>query len=241
MSDLSQEQSSEQEEPARPEWLPDNFRSPEDLASSYRQLEEKLREQGAEKNQYQETASQLQARLDQLEASQQELAWQTQQSSLAEQWEMAEPAAQLQIAAAIAQEAAERKYQELQASNTQQQGSPQYAEMATFMARQAMESKYADWQEVAPVIGEIVKADPALFPVAAQDGLDQIVGRLDSLYKLAKAQQAWETGGTALSDLAQAAALAKQQAATVSGTSGPAESTDDYWEAVTKADPGGYH
>jgi len=240
VSEHEQEQSANAE-PERPDWLPDNFTKPEDLVGSYQQLQAKLREQGTEKNQALETVQELQARLETIEQQQQALQWQTHQNSLAEQWEMAEPTQQLQIAAAIAQEAAERKFQELQAQSTPQtQGSPQYADMAVFLARQAMEQKHPDWEAVAPKIGEIVQADPALFPVTASDGLETIVSRLDNLYMLAKARQSFEQGGSALSDLAVAAAQAKQQASTISGTNGPQVSNDDYWEAVKNADPGGY-
>src|SRR5262245_17672231 len=63
-------QAPEPEPEARPEWLPDNFESPEAFANSYRELQQRLSRESEERKQMEEYLETLSQELEQVEPPQ---------------------------------------------------------------------------------------------------------------------------------------------------------------------------
>jgi hypothetical protein len=153
------------EEFDRPEWLPEKFRSPEDLARSYKEAENKIREQGSQLTAANENLAELSAQLDEYE------------QALAAQYLAPE---QQQPAIDTMQElAAQQQPQTYQVPHLNAPAETQAAQVADAAVR-AVETKFSDWAQFKEAISEVIANDPIygddriwVNPVAAQGALER--------------------------------------------------------------------
>lgn len=217
----------------RPDWLPSNFKSPEDLAQSYREAQANLTRTRQE-------LSEVKDQVGQILATQQETQRATEygtiEAQLLDAVESGDPQAQLAAMAWIAQQAAQQyaPQQTDQSPNT---------EVLAFAAEQQMAQKYQDWNEIKLDIASLVSEDPDLLPVDPNTPLATVVQRLDRVYKIAKANKVLsQTEQVVQAEEAQNR-LIKQQAQTITGASQTPATTDpesEYWASVKNTAPGNY-
>lgn len=217
----------EPEAPAaeRPAWLPPNFKSEEDFANSYKNLQDELRQRGNREREYQERLGQYE---QQLAAQQQGPSQEEYSDQLAEAYEQNPLAVMQFIAAQTAQGMMAQLQQQQQAA-----GVPQLQAQNELLARtadQEMASAYSDWEEVKEAVGELLTERPYLLPDDALGSLGRTTQALDAAYKLVKAdeliaqQQQFQQAGINQEDLDRASKL---RGATLSGANGRPEPVSD--------------
>lgn len=189
----------------RPEWLPENFNSPEDLAKSYQEAQRKITELGQQNKGLEESIGELASQFDQLTSQQQ--AEQTPYDPNQDPWAVAYNQAMIegdytramtlndQRTAAIVQQAVQQGL--AQVGQPQPQTTP---DVVAFIADRNLASQYEDWAQVKGDVAKIVETDPLFANDALWQNPAVATQALDRAYKLAKA----ESGG---------ADLARQQAA----------------------------
>jgi hypothetical protein len=216
---LEAERKAEEEaaaEPERPEWLPEIFSTPEDMAKSWTESQQKITEFGQ--------------RLAEIEQGQQEPQYQQEpafsqddfQEGLYEQY-AEDP---LKVTAYMAQQAALATYQQMEAAR-QAQLQPQQQtshELAAFAADQMMAETYSDWQTVKDDVVRVLQSDPGILREEDARSLQGTRAALTRAYQIAQynrmSQEAEQAGLTQ----AQAEEAMKQNAQTLSGASArPAE------------------
>ncbi len=210
----------------RPEWLPENFKSPEDLAKSYAEAERKIHELAA--------AAKDKERLEQENREWQEWAAEQERQSrqptgdprekFLEVWE--DPDRQADLVLHMATQMAELQ-QQIAAS--QQRGpDPGQAQITADLAQRALRERFSDWDEFAPQVSEVVSEHPTILGLTEQSNLTDVVRGLESVYWMEKGKALSTDEGRAAFDAAEAARLAKQQALTQSGSSArPATQSDE--------------
>lgn len=223
------EQPEENLEPERPEWLPDKFKNPEDLAKSYSELESK----------FGQTQQQLKEQQEQWESFLQEQEEQQQQAAQQQQIQQQVPQAQDQLYAAYEQDplgtvawlaqqqsqaAVQQALQQMAPQRQQQQDS--MALVAGEIAFRDAERRYDDFDQYRAQIGEELK-NQRLY---AEDGFydPQVLSSyIDSAY--AKTKLAALTNGQASLEqqIQQQAHDDKVNAQTISGAAGRPETPDD--------------
>lgn len=230
------------ETPERPEWLPENFKSPEDLAASYKEAERKIHELAAKAKEADTLAEQ----------NRQWQEWAQQQEHTARQQNTGDPRQQFmevwddpdrqpELVLHMAQQLADLQQQVQQG---QQRGpDPVLTEVTAELAFNKARAEHPDWDDYHDQIAEIVQQNPHILGNAEQTTPTQFAKGLDLAYSIAKGQALANAGGQAVNDAAEAARLAKQQAQTMSGQSArPATQSPDeeYWARVRAAASGGY-
>lgn len=225
----------EPQAPARPEWLPQNFKDEEAFAASYKEAERKIREQGEklreleeQNHEWQEWAQQQQ-RPAALDPAQQ----------IAEIWD--DPDRQPMLILEMAQRLAQMEGQLQQ--HAQRGPDPTVTQITADYAENRMRSQHEDWDTYRDQIAELVQSNPHLLGSGDSMTLEQATSGLELAYRAVKGHVLSTAGGQAADDAAEAARLAKEQAQTMSGgSSRPATQTADeqYWAAVRAASRGSY-
>jgi hypothetical protein len=229
---IEQEQTPQEQPEQRPAWLPDNFKSVEDFAASYKQAQQKISEQG------QELAA-LRQNVEAWEQQALEPEYERQRDRFREAWD--DPDQQFEIVAGLAGQLAAL------GQTIQQQGQArppaQQAEVTAFVADQTLAARYDDWQSYKSKVAEIVEADPGLLPIDDTTPVEQIVKGLDRIYTIAKAQDVLANQGQPGQQSPVPNDAAKRAAQTMTGQSGrPATLSPDEeaWERIKAARSGGY-
>lgn len=212
----------EDTEPERPEWLPDKFKAPEELARSYGELEGKLGDQG-------KTITDLQTQLSEMQAQpQQDLGYQdpyTDQDYLAQLYEE-NPIEATRLV--LQQQLGEMQQRAQQAQQQQQQQqAPMYAaqqatqaEMIADVTSRHMEQRYDDFEQYRGRAQELLQERN--IPPEELMSLPDFERHVDEAYRLAK----YETLAGQEQELRQAGVsqeeidvMRKQQAQTLTGRS----------------------
>lgn len=219
-------------EDTRPDWLPSNFRSPEDFAKSYSEAQATLTRQSQElaavKAQQEEFIAQQQV----AEQSQQR---HSTQDALVDAWESGDTQQQLAAIAWL-----------IQQGQTPAQAQTQHVdtEVLAFTAEQKLVQKYGDYGDYVDDIRGILSDDPSLLGREGDTpSLPTVVKGLEKAYKLAKADRVLSSSQEFVQSEQEQNRLVKQQAQTITGASQrPAVSdpANDYWESVKAVSPGGY-
>lgn len=217
----------------RPAWLPKQFNSPEDLAKSYQHASSKITEQGQE-------LSSLRARLEEIEASQQQ--YQTQQQSndieqqLYDAYESGDGRAIAAANAFLIQQAMEQVNKKIETIAAPPAVPPQ---LVVDYAERSVASKYGDWQEVKPKMADVIQSNPVLRTMVADTtNPDGIAGALETAYKLAKFETASVAQQQVTENLDELARLTKNQAQTLSGGNSSTTEQMSYWDTVKQARSG---
>jgi hypothetical protein len=227
-------------EDERPEWLPDKFKSPEDMARSYAEAERKISETTSQLSQYQEGYSDLHNQLEELKAQQNAPDPQVAQDWLEEQY-ATQP---LQTMAQLAQQAADNAVAKQMAQYQQQTQPVQEAQfqLAAAYADEQMKSLAPDWEEYRGKVTELRSQFPHLIPKEHLASPLELTQDLTQVYQLARS-----------TDLAQRAESAEQRATeleqmkinaqTMTGSLGRPMAPDQQkaeWDAIKSAVPNVY-
>lgn len=220
----------------RPAWLPQNFKTEEDFANSYKSLQNELRQRGNREREYEERMAQLE---QQLAAQQQPQQPSYDEDWLSEQYEQNPLAVMQWMAMQAAQGVAANLLPQLQA-----QAAPQLMAQNEILARTAdeeMAARYDDWATMKEQVGDLLTQRPYLLPDEALGSLRTTTDALDTAYKLAKAdgllaQNAQlAEAGVQQADLDRAAKLSAQTLTGASGRPEPVSDTDRELAAMKDA------
>jgi hypothetical protein len=225
--DQASEATQQTELPDRPEWLPDQYKTPEDLAAAHRSLQDRLRVEA-------ENRKLLEGRLTELEAATQqqtqaqgtddilgrvadEIAWARDQGDVRRELELTTWLQNYTLQQAAAATPAQAGRDE----------SPIQDEIIAAHVRNSLARSHEDWEQYEPQIAELIQAEPWRFPQEATESLPSMARALESAYEVVKArdvlaqQQELHERGLSQADLSRAR---KMEAQGLQGASGrPAE------------------
>lgn len=223
-----------QQEPQRPDWLPDKFKSPEAFVESYTNLEREFTTRNQRIGELEETVEQLMEQQQQQYAQQQPAADPTGHPLVAAYARAMEDGDYANAALIQAQIA-----MEVQAAQQAQQPQPEEdLGPVTEMAEMAMRRKWGDnYDALEAAATEILQANPHIVPDGTLAGVKQ---GLDTALRLAHAEQLAQEHQTLAEQQAKAeeGRQRKLAAQTASG-SGPRPAPPDEqkaaWEQIVKA------
>lgn len=162
------------QEAERPEWLPEKFNSPEEMARSYSEAEQRLVALQGEVDRQREEFSQALANINEIPREAPQQTYQDpSQNPLIQQFQMAVDngdaqamlAIQLELNRQITAQEVARVQQEL--GGRVERASDVDREMAITMATERVARNYEDWDTLAPQIGEFLQARPHWIPEQA--------------------------------------------------------------------------
>jgi hypothetical protein len=223
----------DQQSVERPDWLPSNFQSGEDLAKSYAEAQRKLTEVSQEKSAYEQE-------LQNLYQAQQSQAPQVDYSGETERLEQAFEENPLATMAWLAQQAAAQAVQQ-QGAQFQPLQQNQY-ELFAATVDQAMAREHEDWETVKPQVTQLLTEDPDFLSENAVQSLQGAQRALERAYKVVKADATISQGETLAAEQQAALQSMKQGAQTMTGAGGrPPEASDDeaFFQRIKNADSGG--
>lgn len=224
----------------RPEWLPENFKSEEEFVSSYKTLQNDLRERGENQKRLESQLSQLTQVVEGLKVEETPPSPTTEYK---EQLMAAYESDPIGTIAYLAQQAADQKvearFKEVQERNdpyVRQQAEAQNQLLAMAVDR-AMGDRYNDWHDYKDKVGEEIQADPTLIPEAAVASPELIARHLGRVYENIKAREVLsqvESGNFVTSQM-------KKQAQTISGNGvrqGQGSEADEHFARLQAAAKG---
>lgn len=211
----------------RPEWLPENFKNPEDFAASYKESQRKITELAQEKKGLEESINLLSSQFEQFTAQQSQPDPDTVRSQWYEQFEADPLATMTQIAQLTAQQIVQQ--------SQQSQAGIKPEDFAAYVAEQQVSSRYQDFDELRPQITELLSSDPLFQSDAIWADPQTATHALDRAYQTVKAQELLSGNQIAQQQLADSRAM-KLGAQSAQGASGRQEAPAiDEWEAVKNA------
>lgn len=210
--------------PERPEWLPENFKSPEDLARSYSEAQRKITELSQQNKGLEESIGELAAQFEN---------WQTEQNQpdpnlVRNQWLEAFEADPIATVAQIAQTTAQQVHEQYAQKQPQEQVSP---DVVAFIADQNLQQAHPDWAEYKQKVAEIVSTDP-IFQYLGEDvwrNPASTTAALDRAYKMAKADDVLSGNAVVEQTLEQNRQM-KLNAQSASGAAGRPADSYGTWE-----------
>lgn len=219
----------------RPDWLPTNFQTPEDLAKSWENANRKITEQGqrnAELEARAARADELEAYYEQIQAQSQQGQQETYAQQLAQRWEEGDGMTQLEIQAMLIKQGIDQALKDFQPP---QASDRRVDELAADTAQKNLAAKYDDFGEYASQMGEIVQQDPWLKNRLSSGTVREVTDALESVYKLTKANAVMEGRASLDTNLAELNRQVKNQAQTMSGQSQRQEETT-WWDKIKASD-----
>lgn len=225
----------EQGNPERPEWLPENFKSPEDLAKSYAESQRKITELANEKKGLEESVQSLAAQFEEFTAAQNR----PDPNQIYSQWEdryNQDPISTMaEIAAATAQQILQQQGQQQPATDMDTIGA---------LANMTLAQQHEDWGEHVPRMKEILASEPVFANDNLWRDLPSTTRALESAYKMAKAEALLTNNADLAQQQAADTRAMKLGAQSAVGASGrpPAPSSDaEEWERIRNAAPRRYY
>lgn len=226
----------EQGNPERPEWLPENFKSPEDLAKSYAESQRKITELANEKKGLEESVQSLAAQFEEFTAAQNR----PDPNQIYSQWEDRYNQDPISTMAEIAAATANQILQQQAQQNQQPAASP---DVVAFIADQTMAQKAEDWGAYREKVGELVAQNPLFQRDELWASPQSAAQALESAYQMVKAQDVLSGNEIAQQQAADTRAM-KLGAQSAVGASGrpPAPSSDaEEWARIRDAAPKRYY
>lgn len=165
----------------RPDWLPDKFTSPEELARSYSEAEQRLVAQQAEIDRQRQEFSEALSNIEQMSVPPQQQ-YDPSRDPLLQQYQNAVDAGdaqamlaiQLELNRQIAQQEARRVAEEINPRVARAQDNDR--EQAIVLATERVARNYDNWDELAPQIGEFLQQRPHWIPEEASvDGFERVL------------------------------------------------------------------
>lgn len=175
--------------PDRPDWLPEQFDSPEAFAKSYGDLRVELQQRGESQKLLEQKIDSLETLIETVTTQQQQPQQQTALPSnyneqLMNAYEQDPIGTMLFLSQQVAQNTVNETLRSQQPQNAQQ--AHLQGEMVGAMAQQALGAKYDDWAEYGPRVAAAMEADPWLMPDSALASVNTAADRLESIYKQLK-------------------------------------------------------
>lgn len=207
-------------EPERPEWLPENFEKPEDLAASYREAQTKIKEQGDAQRRLEAQLGELTETIQNLQQAQPQQQQQQQgfnQDQLVAMYENDPLGTMAWMAQQFANQAVAQQAQMFQQPLQQQQMAQN--QLLAMAADQALGAQFDDWSDYKDRVADAVMRDPTLLPEAALVSPDTTTRALANVYKAIKFEdlQAQLTQQTQQQSAEQQSDLMRRQAQTLGG------------------------
>lgn len=229
-----------QDNPERPEWLPENFESPEALARSYTEAQRKITEQAQQLRGLEDSINSLTAQQEQWFEAQSR----PDPNDVRAQWLQAIEDDPVTAMYNIAQTAAQQVHQQY-AEQSQNQPGIKPEDFAAFVAEQSLSAKYQDFSDpsVRSKISEVIQNDPLYH----QDNLwvnpDLATHALDRAYQTVKAQELLSGASVAQQQAADTRAmkLAAQSAVGASGRPDAPAADAEEWARIRSAGPAPYY
>lgn len=225
-----------QDNPERPEWLPENFKTPEDLLSSYKESQRKITEQAQQLRSQEESISTLSDQWEQFQAQQN----QPDPNEINAYWEEQIATNPLQAMAAIAEASAQQALKQYQ---QQSQPGIKPEEFAAYVAENTVSAKYQDFGDLRDKISEEIQSNPLYHNDSIWVNPDLATRALTEAYTAVKAREVLAGNDVAQQQLADTRAM-KLQAQSAVGASGrpePASSDADEWARIRAAAPKRYY
>lgn len=225
-----------QDNPERPEWLPENFESPEELAKSYVEAQRKITETS------QTLAEERRAR-EALEESVQALSAQFEAQTRPDpnqvysQWQDLYEQDPIGTMAQIAQATAQQILQQQAQQGQQPAADPS---VIAFIADQTMGQSHDDWGQYKEKVGELIASNPLFQRDELWTDPQLASSTMDSAYQMVKAQDVLSGNAVTQQQLADTRAM-KLQAQTASGAGGRPPAEDDWakrWQEIQNASSG---
>lgn len=223
--------------PERPEWLPENFTSPEDLARSYSEAQRKITEQAQQMKGLEDAVNTMREQQEQFIASQNQPDPEMVQSQWQEMLEADPVNTVAQIAAASAQQAIQQYQQQ------QQPVGENLTALVAAYADQTLQAKYGqDWEDNKAKVGEIIQSNPLFQNDQFWTNPQSATAALENAYKLARTDEIL-SGNTVVQQQMNDTRQMKLAAQTANGASGshaaPADDQSE-WERIKNAGPTPY-
>lgn len=217
----------------RPEWLPENFKTPEDLASSYRESQRKITEETTARRNLEQLVASQQAQIEQIQAAQAQP--EPDQNDWYQAYEQDPIATQRALAEQAARDAVAAYAQQAQPQTQQVQGSQ--AEIVASLAYNALEGQHGKLsQEQRNEMAQIIAERPYLIPNEALASPQKLHEAYDVVYKLSIADKA--PPATSQEDLMRTMKLQAQSANGAGGHLSPADEEQQRWQEITNASTG---
>ena len=217
----------------RPDWLPDNFKSPEDLAASYRESQRKITEEATARRNLEQLVAQQQAQLEAVQAQQ---AQQQQDEQPWDEWYAQDPIATQKAVAEQAARDAVAQY----AQQSQQQAQPIAAAQAEIIATYAykqLEDRYGTLSpEKQDQMRQTIAEHPHLLPEDAVYSPQKLVSALDMVYRLTGPDEA--AAAQTQQDLMRTMKVQAQSASGATGRPSPADDAEQRWQEIANAQTG---
>lgn len=231
-------QQAEPEAPERPEWLPENFKSPEEFAVAYKESQNKIREQGEQQKRLEAQLGQLSEVVENFRETPQQPPGTDEaiRARLQESFDN-DP---IGTVAYLAQQYANAALEE-RAQQWQQQSNPEMAaraerdnQLLAMMVDQRLGETIDDWDNYRDKVGEAIVRDQTLIPEEVLNNPEATVSAIHRVYQFVKANDILEQAGNG--NFAQQQMKRSAQSMTGSGVRAP-ESTpsDDKMDALKAA------
>lgn len=217
-------------EPERPEWLPEQYKTPEDFAKAHKSAQDKIRELGERSSQYEQQLADMQAQM-QAPARDPNDVFQAVADEIEAARENGDVARELQLNQWLTQQTIGQAFQGFQAQTNQpdpNQGIQ--ADMVAAYADDSMAKRYDDWPDVRDKVAETLQTKPYLLPEAHLFDLTKLQESLDTAYQLVKTgqlleqQQQLHEQGLSQADVNRSRKLSAQ---TLTGATGRADEVSE--------------
>jgi len=219
--------------PDRPEWLPENFKAPEDLVSSYTELQRTLTERGnANRNLEQIVASQ-QAQIEQIQATQ------TQQPEPDQnEWYTAFEQDPIATQKALAEQTYDQRFSQWQETQQKALQDLQNAQIssATTAAYGELDAQYSITEEQKEEMARVINEHPYLIPNDAVYDAQKYKGILENVYRIAVPNPG--PPQTTSADLQRTMKLQAQTATGAGGHLSTADEDAQRWQEISNASTG---
>lgn len=233
MSDVDpQEGADNPVEDERPEWLPQNFKSPEDLARSYQEAQRKITELSTTNKGMEESLGYLTSQVETLVAQNA-----PDPDEVRAQWEQAYESDPWNTIQTVVQQTAEAVRNELAQQNQQPAITP---DVTAFIADQNMAQTHEDWGQYKPQVAELVKTDPLFANDSLWSNPALATSALDRAYKMVKAESVLSGDQIVQQQLADTRQM-KLNAQSATGAAGRPDSPDanaNRWQEIVNAPSG---
>lgn len=218
----------------RPEWLPENFKTPEDLASSYRESQRKITEEATARRNLEQLVASQQAQLEQIQAQQAQ-----QPEADQNDWYTAFEADPITTQRALAEQTFDQKFSEWQKSQQQQAqvNAASQTEITASLAFKALEDQVGQLsEETRQEMAQLIASRPHLIPQDAFYSPQKLTEAYTDVYKLTGTDKT--PPGQSQEDLRRTMKLQAQSANGAGGHLSPADENQQRWQEIANASTG---
>lgn len=222
---------SDNPEDDRPEWLPENFKTPEDLASSYRESQRKITEEATKSRNLEQIVAQQQAQIEQIQAAQAQ-----QPEADPNEWYTAFEADPIATQKALAEQTYDQRFAKWQESQQQQAQVTQAsnAEITASLAFKALEDQVGQLSdETRQEMAQIINARPHLIPQDAYYSPQKLQEAYTDVYKLTSTDKT--PPGQSPEELRRTMKLQAQSANGAGGHLSTVDEQQQRWQEIQNA------